>query len=238
MWKDELRMRRLQGHVWKVKTMDLQRAIDHALHTHKKTPLVIDNTEGGLATKYLEYQDEVVISGDELLRVEPKKDAESPSSNIPNRVLVVEAQQEYLRKKLVAAMIMGSKLHVQLGDTSPDFAGVFCDDTKFPLDIFATEQLTTSEGSVARVVARGLVWLRVPRALRWSAFRRCTHQCVVVVLEWDLMSCVRVRMCPPPTHTHIFFFSLSLSLSLVLFLSRRRRGRGERVHELCSQHRV
>ena len=32
---------------------DLQRAIDHSIYQHKKTPLLVDNTGDDLASKYL-----------------------------------------------------------------------------------------------------------------------------------------------------------------------------------------
>ena len=146
MWKDELRLRRLTGKIWHVHTVDLKRAMDHAIYQHQKTPLIIDNTGENLADKYLTYQNQTVVDCDEVIRLEPEA-FDDYQSKIPNRAAKQEVQQEYLRKKLIQSMILGSTLHIQVRESTPPFTEYLCSDDYFPVDVFMTETLTQDVAS-------------------------------------------------------------------------------------------
>lgn len=47
-------------------------------------------------------------------------------------------QREEIRKALLQSMIYGVPLHIELKDSAPDFANVYCSDSMVPADFFCT----------------------------------------------------------------------------------------------------
>lgn len=47
-------------------------------------------------------------------------------------------QREVIRKALLQSMIYGVPLHIELKDSAPDFANVYCSDSMVPADFFCT----------------------------------------------------------------------------------------------------
>ena len=122
------------GKVWQVDSKDLKMAIDSAVVTAHRTPLILDNTTNKLVRTFLKYGSYVPINMKAMVM------------GVALKQKTTDEAREEMRKQLVTAMTCGYPLHIDLMNSAPDFDGKFFSEDNFPRATLVTQAMKGFDG--------------------------------------------------------------------------------------------